>query len=95
MTLQEAFNSCRQGNFVSHNSFDFKQSMHYYDGSFYYEDGVNLTPHLEWLESQEWAKDGWYVKYMAILVDINTLKQLHNYVRRSTTNINYEACITT
>jgi len=69
MTLQEAFKSCGQGNIVSHSSFDQSQSMHYFNGEFYYEDGACLTGHIAWMESQEWAQQGWYVKYTAVASD--------------------------
>jgi len=94
MTLKEGFKACRDGNFISHPSFDHTQSMHYFRDSYYYEDGAILMRHMDWFESQEWAKDGWYIKYEASRVDLPLLNALHllgkayMFSKRS-----YEECI--
>ena len=36
MNLKEAFISAREGNFVTSTMFDRNQSMHYYNGKYYY-----------------------------------------------------------
>lgn len=65
MTLMEALNECKNGSLVSHEEFDSNEYMYFSNGSFYYEDGTNLDNHLEWLMTQEWAKQGWHVKNCA------------------------------
>lgn len=42
-SLETAQTLCYLGFFVSHNKFDPKESMHAWEGSFFYEDGANLT----------------------------------------------------
>lgn len=94
MTLLEACQSCREGNFVSHKNFDSSQSMHEYHYTLYYEDGANVSHDLEWLKDQDWAKDGWYVKYSKEQVDIKILDMMHKmrpgYTLQSGS---YEDCI--
>lgn len=79
MKLLEAFKSAREGNFISHTYFDEKQSMHEFKYELFYEDGANLTINggIEFLEQQEWAKEGWYIKFPKEKVDIEKLKKLH------------------
>jgi hypothetical protein len=77
MTLFEAFVSCRNGDFVSHQNFDSSQSMHEYKYSLYYEDGANLDNHIDWLEGEKWAKDGWFVKYPRWKIDTEKLNKIH------------------
>ena len=77
MTLLEACQSCKEGNFVSHTNFSSDQSMHEYNNTLYYEDGANLTHHLGYIASQEWAKDGWYIKYKASKVNRDMLTRKH------------------
>jgi hypothetical protein len=94
MTFNEACLSCSEGNFVSHRNFDSSQSMHEYKTDLYYEDGANLTHHLDWLENEEWAKDGWYIKYNKDQVDKDKLDKMHKdnkgYMLQKGT---YEDCI--
>ena len=94
MTLLEAYQECRKGNFVSHISFDEKQSMHEYNHTLYYEDGANLSAGDFDLYTEEWAKEGWYVKYTKEQVDREKLKKMHNenknYMLQSGS---YEDCI--
>lgn len=94
MTFYEACQSCREGNFLSHKSFDAKQSMHEYKGILYYEDGAVLTHHLDWLSNQDWAKEGWYVKYTNNLLDIEKLAVMHKMSRGMMLNErSYEECV--
>lgn len=82
MNLLEACLSAREGNFVSHHSFDYNQSMHEYNGNLYYEDGANLTANgfINTLEREKWSKEGWFVKYSKDQVNKEELKKLHeNY----------------
>ena len=94
MTLHEACQSCRDGNFVSHNCFDSSQSMHDYKHDLYYEDGAIISNDLEWLDNQTWAKDGWYIKYPKECVDGEKLDKMHKdnkgYMLHSGT---FEDCI--
>jgi hypothetical protein len=97
MTLSEACMSALEGNFVSHNYFDNKQSMHSYKGDLYYEDGANLTvgDGFDYLNREEWAKDGWYIKFPVEKVDQAKLKELHDHYgnRMITDDKSYEDCI--
>jgi len=94
MTLLEACESCRNGDFVSHSNFDANQSMHYYRGTLYYEDGANVTYHFDWLRSQEWAEYGWFVKKPKDEVDIDKLNEMHRLSNgHMLCGSSYEECI--
>lgn len=98
MNLLDALQSCRDGNFVSHRNFDSNQSMHEYGYNLYYEDGANLSANggLKFLMQEDWAKDGWYVKYTKDQIDIHKLVDLHehsNGLMISYYGKSYEDCI--
>lgn len=94
MNLNEAIVMCHKGNFMTHKNFDSNQSMHYYNGSLYYEDGANLDSHLRWMKQEESLQDGWSVKFTSEQVGSQTLSNMHfanrNYMLRSGS---YEDCI--
>jgi hypothetical protein len=80
MTLKEAFQSARQGNFVTHHTFSSDQSMHYWNGRYYYEDGAVVT--YQFLNNEEWPNrpeniDGWCIKFPKDKVNTQKLKSLH------------------
>jgi hypothetical protein len=96
MNLHEACQSAREGNFVSHHSFDYDQSMHEYKGNLYYEDGANLTADgfIEKLAREKWSNEGWFVKCSKDLIDKEKLEKLHNESRGYMLNgKSYEDCI--
>lgn len=97
MKLKEACQSAREGNFVSHHSFDYDQSMHEYNGNLYYEDGANLTVDgfISILEKEQWSREGWFVKYSKELVNKEKLEKLHNNNKGRMLNYNesYESCV--
>lgn len=94
MTLLEACQLCREGNFVSHRNFDSSQSMHEYQYSLYYEDGANVSHDLGWIENQEWAKDGWFIKYSKEQVDKDKLNEMHRINKGNMLyGQSYEECI--
>jgi len=97
MNLQEALQSATEGNFVSHKCFDSNQSMHKFNNSFYYEDGVNLNTNnfLNILGEEEWTKDGWYVKYGKESINKEKLKEMHNKNKNYLflRDASYEDCI--
>jgi len=98
MNLNEAIKSAREGNFVSHHSFDYNQSMHEYNGKFYYEDGADLTTSgfINTLQNEKWSSEDWLIKYSKEQVDKEKLKRLHEnskgYMLKD--NESYESCIT-
>lgn len=77
MTLLEAYQECKKGNFVSHKNFDENQSMHEYNNNMYYEDGANLTSGNFDLSNENWAKDGWFIKYNKNEIDLEKLEKKH------------------
>jgi hypothetical protein len=97
MNLKEACKSAREGNFVSHHSFDYNESMHEYNGDLYYEDGANLTVDgfIDTLEHEEWSREGWFIKYSKEQVNKQRLRELHtnNKGRMLNYNESYENCI--
>lgn len=80
MYLDGALNLARRGMFVTNNYFDEKQSLHFFDGKFYYEDGAVVTE--EFLEQQEFAMgDSWSIKYSNLFIDYKKLKKMHEQSR--------------
>lgn len=76
MNLQEAFNAAEEGNFVTSAMFSKNQSMHYYNGKFYYEDGAVVPP--KFLEKEDWAINyPWEIIIPKEKVDFTKLKQMH------------------
>ena len=76
MNLQEALSSARDGNFVTNAYFDSDQSLHYYKGDYYYEDGAVVTD--EFLGEQEFATKGtWRVAIPKEDIDADKLKTMH------------------
>lgn len=80
MYLEEVLDLARKGMFVTNIYFDNKQSLHFFNGKFYYEDGAVVTE--EFLEQQEFATgDSWSVKYTSSCVDYKKLKEMHEHSR--------------
>ena len=76
MSLNGALTSAKAGNFVSNQYFSSDQSLHYYKGKFYYEDGAVVT--REFLETQDFAKgETWYTKKPFNEVDNCKLEEMH------------------
>ena len=76
LTLDEAFKAARKGNFVTNEYFSEDQSMHYWNGKFYYEDGAIVTK--EFLETQDFATKGrWFICIPAEKVDKERLNKVH------------------
>ena len=76
MNLQEALESAVKGNFVTNQYFDSDQSMHYWNGKFYYEDGAVVTE--EFLSKQRFAMEGkWRICIPAEKVDRERLQKVH------------------
>lgn len=77
MNLKEAFLSAKEGNFVTSEMFDRNQSMHYYKGDFYYEDGA-VVP-MEFLYNENWAVQyPWSIRISKDKVDFDKLKEMHD-----------------
>lgn len=96
MNLNEAILSASEGNFITHISFDRKESMHEYDGKLYYEDGADLTTSgfIDALHQMAWAKEGWEIKYPKERVDSNKLIEMHKDAGHSMLyKQSYEDCI--
>ncbi len=76
MNLREAFISAKEGNFVTSSMFDRNQSMHWYNGKYYYEDGA-VVPE-EFLYKEDWAIEyPWKVRIPKEKVDFSKLKIMH------------------
>ncbi len=77
MNLKEALVSAKGGNFVTNEYFDYTQSLHYYNGKFYYEDGALVSE--EFLYSQDFAINGeWSIAIQKEDIDFNKLKSMHD-----------------
>lgn len=94
ITLDDAILKCRDGNFMTHELFDSKQSMHFHDGILYYEDGANLNNHISWLKNRIEMQNGWSIKFIPEQIDKEKLTKMHNdnkdyMLRRGS----YEECV--
>lgn len=77
MSLDEAILSAQvYGNFVTNQYFDNDQSMHFYNGELYYEDGCIVTE--EYLIRQLFATTGeWRIHTPKESIDIDKLNKMH------------------
>lgn len=77
MNLDEALLSAKNGNFVTNQYFDKDQSLHYYNGEFYYEDGAVVTP--KFLRNQNFATNcSWSIAIKNHEIDFEKLKVIHD-----------------
>lgn len=92
MNLEEALRSAKEGNFVTNEYFDSSQSLHYYNGKFYYEDGAVIPE--EFLDSQDFAVNGkWSIAIKREDIDFGKLKSMHDKSRGyMLTSGNYMDC---
>ena len=76
ISLLEALEYARKGCFVTSSVFSTDQSMHYWNGKFYYEDGA-VVP-TEFLDKEDWAHDmPWRVVATKEQVDLDKLNKMH------------------
>lgn len=76
LTLDDALASAKEGHFVTNSYFSSDQSMHYWNGKFYYEDGAVVTK--EFLKKQQFAiKGGWAICISKHRVDKERLNKVH------------------
>lgn len=77
MNLNEALLSAREGNFITNEYFDRTQSLHYYNGKFYYEDGAVVS--RDFLRGQDFAVNGkWSISINKDDIDYDKLKEMHD-----------------
>ena len=77
MNLKEALISAREGNFVTSTRFDSNESLHYYKGKYYYEDGAVVTE--EFLFNADWTvQHPWEIRIPKEKVDFDKLKKMHD-----------------
>lgn len=78
MTLTEAIKKCViEGCFVTNTYFSEDQSMHYWNGNLYYEDGAIVQD--DWLFEQNFAKgDSWSVCAEGNRVNKEKLASMHS-----------------
>lgn len=72
--LTTAVALCKAGYFVQHVDFGSRESMHYYDGSLYYEDGTEVT--VQFLTDNN-KSENWRVKKNPLEVDLIKLRDMH------------------
>ena len=76
MVLYEALEYARKGCFVTCNGLENYESIHWYNGKYYFEDGAVVTK--EFLENSFWAAKGnWRIKASEEDVDKEKLKKMH------------------
>lgn len=67
---------CQCGCFVANEHFGAEESMHYYNGKYYYEDGAVVSESYVKVLNEEF-KDTWYIKYTPDEVDEKKLGDMH------------------
>lgn len=76
LSIREALQYAKDGCFVTSQIFSSDQSLHYWDGKFYYEDGAVVTE--EFFDSQDWATVvPWRVVAFKDEVDFALLNKMH------------------
>lgn len=76
LSLKEAISFAEEGCFVASQMFSPDQSMHYWGGKFYYEDGA-VVP-LEFFDDQDWAHNiPWRIVAFKDEVCAHLLNQMH------------------
>lgn len=77
MNLEEALLSAKVGNFVTNEYFDHTQSLHYYNGKYYYEDGAVVPENF--LNSQDFAINSkWSIAIKKANIGFDKLKSMHD-----------------
>ena len=67
---------CQCGCFMTNVHFGAEESMHYYNGKYYYEDGAVVSEsYMEMLNKE--LGDTWYIKYTPDKVDVKKLSGMH------------------
>ena len=78
MTFAECVDHVIKGFFMTNDSFSEDQSLHFWKGDFYYEDGALLNDKfLESLYEQDWSKEHWHVKKAPYEYDKDKLEKMH------------------
>lgn len=95
MMLHEALADARKGCFVSCNGLERNESIHWYNGKYYFEDGAVVTE--DFLEERSWAFEGiWYIKASEDDVDKEKLRMMHEDSKGLMLSTgSYEDCILT
>ena len=63
---------------MTNDNFSEDQSLHFWKGDFYYEDGALLNDEfLESLYEQDWSKEHWHVKKAPYEYDKDKLEKMH------------------
>ena len=77
MNLQEALLAAESGNFVTNEYFSQAESLHYYRGTYYYEDGAVVPKGF--LLNQSFALNGeWSIAIPKEDVDFDRLRSMHS-----------------
>lgn len=87
--LTTAVSLCKAGYFVQHVQFSNNESMHYYDGKLYFEDGTSVN--VQYLQEQE-LFDHWRVKKNPLEIDLIKLRNLHAIAEESILEGSFEEC---
>lgn len=72
--LTTAVALCKAGYFVQHADFSSKESMHYYDGTLYYEEGTVVS--IQFLRDSNLGEN-WRVKKNPLEINLMKLRDMH------------------
>lgn len=67
---------CQCGYFITNVYFGAEESMHYYNGKYYYEEGAVVSESYMEVLNKKFG-DTWYIKYTPDEVDIKKLSDMH------------------
>lgn len=67
---------CQCGCFMTNVYFGAEESMHYYNGKYYYEEGVVVSESYMEILNKEFG-DTWHIKYTPDEVDVKKLSDMH------------------
>ena len=76
MTLEEALLKAKEGNFITNEYLDTYESIHYYNGKFYYAAGA-VIPEDTMYENDYTKNANWRIKFTADQVDKEKLSKMH------------------
>ena len=77
MNIAKAINTCKEGHFITNNLFGSEQSIHFYNGKIYQEDGTVLDQFLLAALGHRSTNCDWFIKYNKDHVNQKTLKEYH------------------
>lgn len=93
MEFEDACSMCQLGFFMTNVNLESNESMHFYDGRIYYEDGACLSTSGLIDHPLQWMKTGWKIKASPHRIDFGKLAEMHEKSKVKSLTNSYEECI--